>query len=411
MYHINLHTTLRTIAASTLLGLTLASTAQAATEYVAIGPNGENLTVQSLGSDSVAISANGSKVFFYGATSVQSGSGQTQSYMLIGRNRQTQTSTRLDTTIDASNIGFDSSMLIGGVSGDGRSLLFRSSNPKLVPNDTNNSTDLFVSDLQSGTIRRVNLTDSGAQSDSSAIISSHISADARYVAFVSSAKNLLQGASSTGSEPYFTFVRDLQSGTIKVLNPFSTGAYQPKQFVFGLPNVQLSGDGRFVAFQAFATQNTGGFFVADQLAGTYSAIPEAAWPLGTWSLAANGRYLALKAALNETTPAIKIFDRQSQAIETITDATNAPAQTTPLSISANGRYLTYVDQKNNAIVYDRQTKERTNLRGLGAPEATGFGNVAISGDGRHIMVKEVALANPLFQEDGFCSIYNPYVSQ
>lgn len=394
------------------IGLAFAGLAQAAPEYVAIGPNGENLQVVSLSGHSVAISANGSKVFFYGATTVAPGSGQQATYQLLGRNRQTQTTTKLDSTIDGSVTGLDSSLMIGGVSGDGRSLLFSSSNAKLVPNDTNQSVDLFLSDLQTGRITRVNVTDNGVESDPSAIVGSQISTDGRYVVFLSKARNLLQGSPTNGGEPYFTFVRDLQAGTTKVLNPYLPGSNAPKATAFGILAPEISADGRFVAFRAYAEQaNVGGYFIADQLAGTYTALPADAWPAGYWAMSANGRYIAMGTDVDASTTGIKVYDAQSRSVELVTDASTQPSLTPSLSISANGRYITYVTKNDKVLVLDRQTRQKADLSNYGVPPHNGMNNVAISSDGRHIMVKERALANPLFAEDGFCSIYNPYISE
>jgi Tol biopolymer transport system component len=72
---------------------------------------------------------------------------------------------------------------------DGRFVAFSSDSTNLVPGDTNETTDVFVRDLATGTTTRVSNSSAGAQGDG-ASNGPVISADARVVAFVSTATNL-----------------------------------------------------------------------------------------------------------------------------------------------------------------------------------------------------------------------------
>jgi hypothetical protein len=76
------------------------------------------------------------------------------------------------------------------VSADGRYVAFVATATNLVTGDNNNAPDVFVYDRQSGTIERV--SDSGAEGDSNSY-SVSISSDGRYIAFESSATNLVTG--------------------------------------------------------------------------------------------------------------------------------------------------------------------------------------------------------------------------
>ena len=80
---------------------------------------------------------------------------------------------------------------IPAMSADGRYVAFQSRSDNLVPGDTNGTWDIFVRDRQSGTTERVNVDSGGVQGDATSNYSS-ISADGRYVAFTSSASNLVQ---------------------------------------------------------------------------------------------------------------------------------------------------------------------------------------------------------------------------
>src|SRR4029434_8337010 len=90
------------------------------------------------------------------------------------------------------------------VSADGRFVAFTSLAANLVAGDTNGSWDIFVRDRQLGTTERVSLTTSGGQAYSGSI-SASISADGRFVAFRSTAANLVAGDTNGCAD---IFVRD-----------------------------------------------------------------------------------------------------------------------------------------------------------------------------------------------------------
>lgn len=99
------------------------------------------------------------------------------------------------------------------ISGDGNLVAFESDCTDLVGTDTKNYEDIFVRDLTKGTTRKVSVDLSGGEATGS----SHrptISADGRYVAFVSEADDLVN---ADDNEQPDIFVRDLQEGvTIRV---------------------------------------------------------------------------------------------------------------------------------------------------------------------------------------------------
>jgi Ca2+-binding RTX toxin-like protein len=77
------------------------------------------------------------------------------------------------------------------ISDDGRYVVFQSEASNFVPNDTNGiDTDIFVKDLQTGDIARVNVSPAGAQADSFSFYPT-ISGDGHYITFESTASNLL----------------------------------------------------------------------------------------------------------------------------------------------------------------------------------------------------------------------------
>lgn len=128
------------------------------------------------------------------------------------------------------------------ISADGRYVAFESDATNLVPGDSNGKRDVFVKDVRTGRIVRVNAQGVGAPADAEAYQAS-LSADGRYVAFTSEWPHPEKhGPPGRQSDVY---VRDLRTGrTTKVnvgLDPgFGIVARDPS----------LSADGRYVAFVA-----------------------------------------------------------------------------------------------------------------------------------------------------------------
>ena len=78
------------------------------------------------------------------------------------------------------------------ISADGRYVSFLSYATNLVSDDTNGFDDIFVYDRQTDTIERVNVDTNGTQGNARSLQPA-ISADGRYVSFASYASNLVPG--------------------------------------------------------------------------------------------------------------------------------------------------------------------------------------------------------------------------
>jgi hypothetical protein len=107
---------------------------------------------------------------------------------------------------------------------DGRYLAFQSFANDIVPNDNNrdggDDSDVFVRDLQTGTTTLVSVNSAGTGTGDRSSESPQISANGRFVVFVSGATNLDAGAVSAGGD---VFVRDLQAGVTRLLSVDSSG--------------------------------------------------------------------------------------------------------------------------------------------------------------------------------------------
>lgn len=133
------------------------------------------------------------------------------------------------------------------ISGDGRFVAFGSDAANLVPGDTNVSSDVFVHDLANATTTRVSIASTGTQGNalSSTTGSYQISTDGRFVAFESSASNLVVGDTNAASD---CFVHDRLTGETTRANVTTSGAQAG-----GARAPALSPDGRYVVFDTNAS--------------------------------------------------------------------------------------------------------------------------------------------------------------
>ncbi|MCA8920904.1 MAG: hypothetical protein KDD82_03780, partial [Planctomycetes bacterium] len=138
---------------------------------------------------------------------------------------------------------------------DGRYVLFLSWASNLVPGDTNGSAnDIFLKDMQTGTLVRVNVADDGAQADGSTRLYD-LSRDGRYVVFSSHATNLVAATDTNGANPD-VFVRDTQAATTTLISLDGTGT-QPTQSLQPV----ISADGHYVGFVGYNGASRRGYLV------------------------------------------------------------------------------------------------------------------------------------------------------
>jgi len=152
------------------------------------------------------------------------------------------------------------------VSGDGRWVAFYSSASNLVPGDTNDAWDVFVRDLAAGTTERVSLSSSGVQADLDSSLPA-ISHAGRWVVFASDATNLVAGDTNGVRD---VFVRDRLALVTERVSVSTQGAQANNRS----SGVAVSADGRYVSFASFADTLVAGdtngavdVFVRDRAAG------------------------------------------------------------------------------------------------------------------------------------------------
>ncbi len=304
------------------------------------------------------------------------------------------------------------------ISDSGRFVVFHSEATNLVPGDTNGGSDIFLRDRMAGTTERVNVDSAENEAaDGFGFFngSASISADGRWIAFCSSATNLVSG---DGNHNPDIFLRDRESGTtIAVTDPTE----QPGMiFKGGGFDCSISADGNVVAF---VTVRGGGHIPPGT--GDYNLL---AWTRSTGQfeditvgqavgstslhiqprLSGDGRYVIFGTnaqmfpAGADNSPGIYLRDRQTGTLERInrkTDGTTIGAGG-GVAISGNGRYVAFTtpfagdpadsNGQNDIYVRDRQAGTLTwaslpPTGGFPAPNQNlGCALPSLSGDGRYL---------------------------
>lgn len=279
---------------------------------------------------------------------------------------------RTDKAIERIALDSDGNVGIGAatqpdISADGRYVAFRSEASNLVADDTNQQDDIFVRDLINKTTERISFGVEDQQSNGRSD-SPTLSADGRYIAFVSSASNLVAGDTNDKSD---VFVYDRQTKEIERVSVNSEGTEGD-----GFSNApSISADGRYVSYSSAATNlvegdtnQVGDVFVHDRITQTTERV----------SLTSDGE--------------------QSNGFSFNHD------------ISAGGRYVTYssvasnlalndVNRARDVFVYDRttQTTELISVNAAGVEGNSGSRESAFSADGRFIALQ--SSASNLVEED------------
>ncbi len=164
----------------------------------------------------------------------------TSSLASAGSNPQTE---RASVSSEGAEAGASSSQ--PSLSSNGRYLAFVSSADDLVADDSNGAADVYVRNLKRGKTTRVSVGRKRVEADG-ASSEPTLSANGRYVAFVSHATNL---AKTDKNDQGDVFVRDLKRGKTQRISLGRRGA-EPNCGCF---HPVISGNGKFVAFSSFAT--------------------------------------------------------------------------------------------------------------------------------------------------------------
>jgi hypothetical protein len=158
------------------------------------------------------------------------------------------------------------------VSADGRWIVFESAATNLVPPDTNNRRDVFLHDALEGVTTRVSIGYGGVETDHDSYQPT-ISADGRYIAFVSGATNILSVPVPGYAHIYLV---ERESGAIERIDVNDAG--ETADSFSSYP--ALDSTGRWVAFSSAATNLAPSvsvgivreLYVRDRVAGTTTLL-------------------------------------------------------------------------------------------------------------------------------------------
>ncbi|MFN0243367.1 MAG: TolB family protein [Planctomycetota bacterium] len=297
------------------------------------------------------------------------------------------------------------------LSADANYVLFESESEFLVPGDTNKVHDVFVRDRANGQTTRVSVDSSGTEGTDNSFARG-ISADGRYVSFLSTASNLVPGDTNGMND---VFVHDRDTGQTTRVNVDSAGVQSN-----GAQNLSaLSANGRYVAFESWATNlvagDTNGFadiFVHDRetsqttRVSVSSAGGEADRESRQPAISADGRFVAFRSAAANLVPPgtssldIYVHDRQTaQTTRISVDAGGGLANGGSVSpaISADGRHVSFASVATDLVpgdtngemdvfVRDRMTGQttRVSVDSSGQQSNSMSMTSVLSADGRYV---------------------------
>lgn len=233
-----------------------------------------------------------------------------------------------------------------GISADGRYVVYSSLSNNLVVDDTNNLSDIFVYDRMTSQTQRISVSSAGVPGNNHSSTQPIISADGRYVAFSSTASNLVDNDTNNVED---VFVRDRVAGTTKRIS-VSSGGVQGDDISSTLLG-DTTPDGRFIAFMSVATNLVSGdtnanrdIFVHDQKTGIterVSIAPNGGEFFGFWMIfpkvSDDGRYVAFSKRDAYGSNAY-VRDRQN-GVTTQFTFNGYPEHTEVSGISSTGRYV------------------------------------------------------------------------
>jgi len=259
------------------------------------------------------------------------------------------------------------SVLFVATSADGRYVAFTSTATNLVPDPTNGTPHVFVRDTRQETTALVSVDSDGNLANAISVAFA-ISGDGRYVVFASVATNLVAGDTNGVAD---VFVRDMVAETTTRASVDSDG-----NEANGLSNFSaISADGRYVAFQSEASNLVSGDTNGDD-------------------------DVFVRDIVNETTTRVSLDIAGGEA----NNHSRSPA------ISADGRYVAFASEASNLVtgdtngaqdVFVRDTTAGTTTRASvdsDGNQANGLSeSPAISADGRYVAFE--SLASNLVSDD------------
>jgi Tol biopolymer transport system component len=288
------------------------------------------------------------------------------------RDRQAGVTTRV--SVNSGGTQSNNHSTLHAIAANGGFVVFSSFGANLAPSDTNSSEDVFVRDLQAATTTRVSVDSSGLQADSDST-NPAVSADGRYVVFVSDATNLVAGDTNGVRD---VFLHDRMTSATTRVSLDGSGTQANAESCPGIHVPSISGDGRFVAFDSDATNlvagdtnGVGDVFLRDLVAGSTARV--SIGPAGTQAngisfytcVSFDGRFVgfssfATNLVIGDNNARCDVFVRdvasgttpRVSVHSTGAEANGHSSPTLPPSISADGRSFGFDSGASNLVPGD-----------------------------------------------------------
>lgn len=335
-----------------------------ATTRVSVSSNGTQATGDLGSSTPVAISSDGNFIAYSsGATNLVTGDTNGVRDIFLYE-RVTKKTSRVSLASNGIQGNNNSSSPV--LSSDGRFIVYASSASNLVASDTNTKWDLFLYDNVNKRTTRVNVSSSGTQAngDVDYYDNASISGDGRFVAYASSATNLVSG---DNNGKWDIFLYDVANKTTSRVSVSSAGLQGNGDSGFYYDSPSLSANGRFVAYTSSAS---------NLVSGDNNGVSD----------------IFVYDTANKTTRRVSVNSSGQQA----------NGESSLPSISRDGRYIAFTSSATNLVsgdtngvsdvfVFDTVTQRTTRVsvsssgaQATGGISGEGSTSAAISGDGRYI---------------------------
>lgn len=327
----------------------------------------------------------------------------------------------------------DGPSIDGAISADGRYVAFASAASNLVPDDGNGLQDIFLHDRETGDTFRVSVGPAGEEPNGFSE-SPDISADGRFVAFHSTADNLVPYDTNMETD---VFLYDRQEGTVERVSLTSDDV----QAAGASYDPALSADGRFVVFHSSAinldpadTDPATDVYIRDRHTGKTALVSvdaagnQAAGYAGSAAVSADGNIVvfgsisdALVAGDDNDVEDIFVRNRAAGTTTRVSVRSGggqANGDSFDPAVSANGRYVAFWSWADNltdedtggmpgVFVHDRQSG-KTELISIAAGGGAADGEStmpALSTDGRYVVFESTATNLISGDDDGAADVF------
>lgn len=309
------------------------------------------------------------------------------------------------------------------ISANGRYVVFQSRSANLVPADRNDKEDIFLWDRVTRKTELVSISSEGIQANENCFHPS-VSADGRYVVFMSYADNLAPGNVRFRFQIY---IRDRVSRTTKQVSTALNGELTDGDSAGPV----ISADGRFVAFESNASNLVSGdaneemdIFVRDLTKNRTELISISTNGEQTNggcrdrsnlnpSISPNGRFVAFCSKASNLVPGdtngcVDVFVRdrvagKTERVSVSTSGEQANEDCEGVSISADGRFVVFNSESTSLVASDtnkahdvfvrdraKNTTELVSVTSTGLQGNSHSFRPWISGDGRLVVFQTSA---------------------